>query len=158
MKTTESWLKFLNPDSLKQNLIRSSLYLTCWEMLKQSVMEQARDFYTHQWKNGEPVPGPKYKTEILSLCKKDPLIASALWFRKQDAISDDDIVLLRGLRAHRNEIAHELPKFLSTAENNVAMDFFDGIFYLVQKIDKWWIREIEIPTNPEFARQTFTKE
>ena len=154
----DSWLKFLNPESLKQNLIRTSLYLTCWEMLKQSVVDQPRDFFSMGWTDdGKQGVSPTYQAEILTLAK-DPLIASALWFRKSDAISDDDISMLRKLRDHRNEIAHELPNFLGTIDAEVNMEFFNNIYYLVQKIDKWWIQEFEITTNPEFDNRQFTQE
>lgn len=83
--------------------------------------------------------------------------ASALWFEKMGAISNDDIELLLKLREHRNLIAHELPKVLSTVELDVNLEYFDRILYLVHKIDKWWIREIDIPTNPDFDDRIFTQ-
>jgi hypothetical protein len=154
---SESWLKFLNPETLKGNLIRASIYLTCWEMLKNSVMDHPRDFYTDGWKDGKVILDPKYKTEVLAL-DNDPLIASALWFKKQGAISDDDIFLLKSFRSHRNEIAHELPKFLGTAESNIQDEFFYGMFLLVAKIDKWWIQDFEIPLNPDFDNRELSRE
>jgi hypothetical protein len=95
----DSWLKFLNPESLKANLIRSSIFLTCWEVLKESITGHPRDFYTHRWEGGKAIPDPGYKKEVLGF-DDDPLIASAMWFRNQGAISDDDIVLLREFRKH----------------------------------------------------------
>jgi len=153
----ESWLKFLNPDSLKLNLIRASLYLTCWEMLKESVVDQPRGFFCMGLMEGEETISPEYAAEVLALAK-DPLIASALWFRKMEAISDDDIALLRKLRSHRNEVAHRLPEFLASVKAEVKLEFFKEIFFLVQKIDKWWIQEIEIPINPEYDDRQLTQE
>jgi hypothetical protein len=155
--TTDSWLKFLNPESLTQNLTRAAIFITCWEMLKEAVLEQPRDFFTHEWRDGEGIPSPTYKTDVLSL-SRDPLIASALWFRDQHAITDDDIQLLRVLRTHRNDIAHELPKFLGSKEFDVQLDLLNGILQLVEKIDKWWIQNIEIPTNPDFDGRELTQE
>jgi len=154
---SENWLKLLNPESLKESLIHCSLYLTCWEMLKNSVVNHPRDFFTNTWEDGKAIPDPKYKKEVLAL-DDDPLIASALWFRKYDAISDDDIILLKGFRAHRNEIAHELPKFLGDTELNVQREFFNGMLYLVTKIDKWWIQNFEIPLNPNLDDRVLSKE
>ena len=154
----DSWLKFLDPESLKRNLIRGSLYLTCYEMLKESVVEQPRAFIcmglTDDTKDEVCA---EYKADVLTLAK-DPLIASALWFRERGAISDDDVSMLRRLRDHRNQIAHELLRFLATVEAEVKMEFFDEIYYLVQKIDKWWIQEIEIPANSEYDNRHFTEE
>jgi hypothetical protein len=156
--TTARWLRFLNPESLKQNLIRASIYITCWELLKESVIGRPKDFFTHKWSaSGEGKPSPAYKTNVLSL-HRDPLIASALWFRNRQAVSDGDIELLKSLKKHRNEIAHELPKFLGQADCEVRLDFLSGAFLLVEKIDKWWIQNVEIPTNPDFAARVFTDE
>lgn len=156
--TTDSWLKFLNPESLKKNLFRAAIYISCWEMLKESIVDQPRDFFTHEWLNtGEGIPGPNYSAKVLSL-DRDPLIASAMWFRDQKAISDEDIQLLRVLRAHRNDIAHELPKFLGNTESDVRLELLNGIFHIVEKIDKWWIQNVEIPTNPDFDDRELTQE
>jgi hypothetical protein len=155
--TTESWLKFLNPESLKQNLIRASIYLTCWEMLKECLVDQPRSFFSHEFRDGKWIEDSNYKTKVLSL-DSDPLIASALWFRDQKALSDEDIALLRSLRTHRNEIAHELPIFLGRAEANVRLEFLNGVYHLTDKTDKWWIQNIEIPTNPDFDSREFTEE
>jgi hypothetical protein len=155
--TTDSWLKFLNPESLTRNLTRAAIFITCWEMLKESVLDQPRDFFTHEWQDDEGIPSPTYKIDVLSL-NRDPLIASALWFRDQQAITDDDIQMLRVLRTHRNDIAHELPKFLGTKEFDVQLDLLNSMFHLVEKIDKWWIQNIEIPTNPDFDDQELSQE
>ena len=155
--TTESWLKFLNPESLKQNLIRASIYLTCWEMLKECLLDQPRGFYSNGFEDGKWTVDSNYKTKVLSL-DNDPLIASALWFRDQKALSDEDIALLLVLRTHRNEIAHELPKFLGHADSNVRLEFLNGVYHLTEKADKWWIQNIEIPTSPEFENRELTED
>jgi hypothetical protein len=152
----DSWLKFLNPDSLKQNLIRASLYLTCWEMLKQCLVDQVHDFYSNGWKDGKSIMSPNYEIKVLNLDKKDRLIASALWFKNQGALSDAEIATLRNLRGHRNEIAHELPKFLGTLNAEVKMEYFEEIYSFVEKLDKWWIQNIEIATNPDLENLEFT--
>ena len=155
--TTDSWLKFLNPESLTQNLTRAAIFITCWEMLKEAVVDQPRGFFTHEWRDGEGIPSPTYGTDVLSL-NRDPLIASALWFRNQGAITDDDIRVLKVLRTHRNDIAHELPKFLGDKAFDVQLDLLNTMFHFVEKIDKWWIQNIEIPTNPDFDDRELSEE
>lgn len=156
-RISENWLKFLDPESLKMSLIQTSMYLTCWEFLKQSLIEKPRDFFAHEWRDMEAIPGPGYISKVLSL-DKDPLIASMLWFREHAAVTDADVTLLRELRSHRNEIAHELPKFLANVEVSVRLEYLDFILLLLNKIDSWWIREIEIPTNPDFDAGKLTEE
>jgi hypothetical protein len=41
--TERSWDHFLNPEILRPKLISVSLYLTAFEMLKQSIVERIRD-------------------------------------------------------------------------------------------------------------------
>ncbi len=156
-ETTESWLKFLNPESLKQNLIRASIYLTCWEMLKECLLDQPRGFFLHEFRDGKWIVGSSYKTKVLSL-DNDLLIASALWFRDHKALSDEDIALLRILRTHRNEIAHELTKIIGKVKSDVRMDFSDGVYHLTEKADKWWIQNIEIPISPELDNPKLTED
>ena len=40
------WAKFLNPESLKSNLIAASLFLAAYETLRASAIEQIRSFLT----------------------------------------------------------------------------------------------------------------
>ena len=126
-------------------------------MLKNSVVDHPRTFYTSTWEDGKFIPGPKYKAEVLAL-DNDPLISSSMWFQNNGAISADDIILLRGFRSHRNEIVHELPKFLGDAKSNVQHEYFIGMFYLVSKIDKWWIQNFEIPINSDFDNRNLSQE
>jgi len=51
-KNEVSWERFLNPDSLKTNLILSSLFITIFEMLKDSIISPIKDFYTDGFKDG----------------------------------------------------------------------------------------------------------
>jgi hypothetical protein len=126
-------------------------------MLKNSVVDHPRGFYTNGFKNGKAILDQKYKKEVLAL-NDDPLIASALWFQNRGAISNDDIIMLTGFRSHRNEIAHELPKFLGDTKSNVQPEFFNGMLYLVTKIDKWWIQNFEIPVSPEIDSRDLSEE
>ncbi|MEX2169486.1 MAG: hypothetical protein WD851_09245 [Pirellulales bacterium] len=73
-----------------------------------------------------------------------------LWFLEMGAIDQDDLDLLERLREHRNEIAHDLPKFITSADHDVNVELLRGLVELVTKIDRWWIKEIEIPANPDF--------
>lgn len=41
----KSWERFLNPESLKENLVISSLYITSFEILKDSIISKIKDFF-----------------------------------------------------------------------------------------------------------------
>ena len=139
-----SWKKFLDPDDLKANLVRASVYLSSYELLKWVIVERPRQFFStvHLQK--------KYKAEVIALHSKDPFHASCLWFQKMQAIDGDDATMVEEIRRHRNDIAHELPKYLTDSRFVVNMQLLDSVHFLVGKIERWWIREIEMPVNPDF--------
>jgi hypothetical protein len=157
-KVNASWEKFLNPDSLKQHLLAGGIYLAAYEMFKNSLVDYPRDFYSSGIEDGKWILDPKYQTEVLSLDKKHIFNASALWWKKQGVLTEDDILLATDIRKHRDEIAHDIPKFLGTVDGIVRLDLLEGIFTTLSKIDKWWIQKVEIPTNPDFYNRQFTDE
>lgn len=69
------------------------------------------------------------------------------------AIGDTDIELVDEIRKHRNELAHDLPKFIATADAEINVNLLGSIYELLTKIDRWWIKEVDIPTNPDFDGQ-----
>ena len=42
----KSWERFLKPENLKANLIISSLFITSYEILKDSIIARIRNFHT----------------------------------------------------------------------------------------------------------------
>ena len=152
-----SWDKFLNPDSLKKNLIAGGLFLTAYEMLKESLIGYPRDMYWEGIKNGETIVSSRYSTEVRAL-NEDLLTASCLWWKKQAILDDSDISKIKAIREHRHAIAHEMPRFLQTTEANIQVEYLPQIAAIVKKIDQWWILEVEIPTNPDFDNRELTKD
>lgn len=146
------WLKFLNPPTLRENLIRASLFLTAWETLKSAVVDHVKGFFAVGWDDAGEHASPEYQAKVLSL-DKSPLTASLLWFKQMGAITDTDIALVDRLRQHRNELAHDLPKFLATVEYEVNVNLLRELVALVAKVDRWWIREIEMPISGDYTAE-----
>jgi hypothetical protein len=142
------WAKFLNPEVLRGNLIVASIFLAIYEMLRTSVIDRIRDFFSHEFRDGEWIASEDYQTKCLAL-DKSPLRASLLWLKQMSAIDDADIARVDRIREHRNELAHDLPKFLGTADTEVNVQLLVGIYELVTKIDRWWIREFDMTTDPD---------
>ncbi|HUT10415.1 MAG TPA: hypothetical protein VMY42_07960 [Thermoguttaceae bacterium] len=148
----QSWAKFLNPASLKLNLIIASLFLAAYETLRNSIIEQIRAFFTNGFNQEGCIVDPKYQRDVLSR-HKSPLRASLLWFREMHVVDDSDIELVDRIREHRNQLAHDLPKFIATNDADINVELIGSIYQLVTRIDRWWVREVEIPTNPDFDDQ-----
>jgi hypothetical protein len=149
-KTKQSWERFLNPESLRANLVAGSLYIAAFEMLKSSIIERIRDFFSTGFNQSGPIISEKYKTSVLIL-NKSPLYASLEWLKNMEAINNDDIEEFENIKKCRNEIAHEFVDFLSTGPKTDPLPLFPKMIALLSKIEKWWIMNVEIPTNPDFA-------
>ncbi len=146
----QDWKKFLNPESLKTNLIAASLFLAAYETLRASVVDQLKDFFCTGFDEDGYTYSPEYEAKVLSR-HKSPLGASLLWLREMGVISENELARVDHIRAHRNEIAHDLPRFITNANSNVSIALIAEVCELVVKIDQWWIREVEIPTHPNFT-------
>lgn len=155
-KAFDSWMKLLNPDQLKSNLIQCSLFLTGYEILRSLIIDYPKSFYTHGHKRDEStgelkvILSESYKTKVLALHPKDQFHASCLWFKDMGALTDDDLVIISAIRHHRNYVAHETSKILAEAIHAVNKGMVDNLIDITKKIEMWWIKEIEIPSNPDF--------
>jgi hypothetical protein len=159
----QSWDKFLNPEKLKESLVKASLFLSAYEILKESIIDRPKSFFTNEWHLDENTGELKgkvsksYKEKVTSLCPKDEFHACCLWFKDQGAINESDLTEIATARKHRNEIAHELPKFISSIDHDVNKQILECLVEVVRKIDVWWISEIEIPTSPDFEAADMDK-
>ncbi|MBI3245654.1 MAG: hypothetical protein HYZ50_04000 [Deltaproteobacteria bacterium] len=159
--TFANWEKFLNPDKLKTNLIQASLYLAAYEIFKNGMIDKLRDFYAHQWRpdaTGEvrSVISEAYKKEVIALYPKDELHACCLWFASSGAIEQNDLNQIEKIRKHRNSIAHELPKYVSSADRSIDLSSLFSLIGLVKKIDLWWLKEVDLPTDPDYTPEDIT--
>jgi len=89
--TFEHWESFLNPQKLKQNLIKASLFISTYEVIKSRIVDEIRDFYTFEWRLNEQTGeveskvDEEYKTKVLALYPKDEYHACCLWLVEQHA-------------------------------------------------------------------------
>lgn len=153
----EEWERFLNPDVLRETLIQSALFLASWEILKGSCIEHLKSFYSNGCEfNAETKQviwkvGPEYKNKVTSLNPKDEFDACCRWFVNSGAISEQDLQEIVRIRQHRNMVAHELPKFIGSIDKMIDRQILKALTDITRKIDIWWLREIELPTNPDFS-------
>jgi hypothetical protein len=146
-KNYKSWEKLLNPDKLKSNLILSGIYLVAFETLKySSIVNHVKGLYLL---NLPPTDEEKkrYKERVLRYSSKGEFYACCLWLLREGAIDKGDLSKIDSIRRHRNEIAHELPKFVSSIEFEINFKRIQDIYILTRKIDTWWIRNIDPPLD-----------
>lgn len=147
-RATRGWAKFLNQEVLRSNLIAASIFLAAYEMLRTSIIDRIRSFFSHEFRDGKWLANEDYATGCLAL-HKSPLRASLLWLKQMSAIDDADIARVDRIREHRNDLANDLPRFLGTADAEVNIQLLADIYELVAKIDRWWIRQIDLDADPD---------
>ena len=125
----DKWLAFIKPENLKDNLICCSLYIAFFETTKAYIVDQVKDFYSIGWnQDSGDVISENYKIDVVANDPKNIVHASLLWFRKTNAITDEDIQLYSELRKYRNLIAHEMLEKLFDGLNK---DFSDKLTQLI---------------------------
>ncbi|MGO4891840.1 hypothetical protein [Flavobacterium sp. W21_SRS_FM6] len=147
----ESWQKLLHPKLLKRNLITASLYLSAYEVCKNSIIEKPKIFFSDGIVE-EKLNLEEYKKEVLSLAKS-PLEATLLWFKSHGAIDDNDINGFKESRKLRNDIAHELPLYISESDRNIDQSAYESLLEVTHKVGVWWLINFELPINPDYDCQ-----
>ena len=145
----DKWLKFLDPENLKDNLMFSSLYIATFESFKDYVIEEVKFFFNKGFENGQYIFDPRYESSVKSK-NKSQLLASLLWLKEMEAIDDSDIETFDILRTYRNKLSHELLNLLFEGLPTELPEKFIQLIKLRVKIEKWWVLNIEIPTNMDF--------
>jgi len=145
----DCWEKLLNPPVLRQNLISASVFISAYEICKDSIIDKPKSFFTDSWSTEKIECSEKYKSEVLSLAKS-PLKSSFLWFKELGAVDDKDIDNFSKARELRNKIAHNLPNFISDPEYEIDQKVFEGLLDVTHKIGVWWVINCELPTNPDY--------
>jgi len=91
--TFDEWESFLNPEKLKQNLIRASLFISTYEAIKSRIVDEIREFYTFEWRLNEQtgelesMVDNEYKKQVLALYPKDEFHACCLWLVESHAFT-----------------------------------------------------------------------
>lgn len=151
-----AWEKFLNPQILRSNLVAASIFIMAYEMMRDALVGQLREFFTEGWRSDEP-PSQRYREEVLALNNRE-VKACALWFRNSGVLAEEDVSLVKQIVDHRNEIAHELPALVTIDGRDVSLSLLHSVQRLTAKIDNWYIRNVEVPTNPDFDDRYPTEE
>jgi hypothetical protein len=143
-----AWDKFLNPHSLRTNLITVSLFICAYELFKDTVTEKPRSFYMTGFDENGIIVGDGFKRDVSSK-HANPLYAAILWLQEQGAINDDDVIQFHFVREHRNQLAHEILRFITEPGRDVDADLFSALINLLRKIETWWFINFELAINGE---------
>ena len=152
-----SWHRFLNPETLKSNLIIASIYSMCFEMLKTSIIEKIRDFFTNGFDENGMIISDEYYNEVLNL-NSSPLYSSLLWLKSMRALDDKDIEDFEIIKECRNALTHEMLKFTSEGIEHDVNECFEKMVSLLKKIETWWFKYFEMEIDPDRYKEVNPEE
>lgn len=145
----ERWERFLDPDAVRPSLFMATMFITTFEILKNSIVDRIRDFYSVGWSEEGAKVSSDYEAEVLSR-NKSPVFASLNWLHEHRAIDDDDLKTFEQLKKTRNLLAHDLFAVVTGQADSNHADEFPVLVELLRKIEVWWVVNVEIPTNPDY--------
>ena len=133
-------------------MVAASLFLIAFEMLRNSIINQIRIFFTNEYINGEPRVSDEYYSALGLKKKNDRTLKPSLkWLLDNEVISQGDIKKFHKVREYRNGFAHNnFFVFIRTGVDDLYTENFLDMKTLIEKINTWWFRNVEMAINEEF--------
>ena len=157
----DDWKNILDEDIFKININFAAVFVMNYECLKEFVIEQVRSFYSeHFYMDGDSIvceESDTYKKQVRNL-DKNLENASLKWFMDAEAITQEDYDIYQNIRKRRNDITHELLKNLNVGFGEEDAQLFADMLRIYNKLDKWWINEIEIPTSADDIPEDYDRD
>jgi hypothetical protein len=146
----ERWERFLDPDVVRPSLFMATMFITTFEILKNSIVDRIRDFYSIGWTEEGATVSPEYKAKVLSR-DKSPVYASLNWLHENQVINNDDLETFEKLKSTRNLVAHQLFDIVTSQAESSHTEQFQILVGLLRKIEVWWVVNVELATDPDYA-------
>lgn len=146
------WERFLNPEVVHGVLFSASMYVTAFEIVKNTIVDRIRNFYTDGWDEKGEIVGSEYQRNVLSR-NRSPVYASLDWLCEQGAINASDIALYNELKFLRNMLAHQLFKVVTGEQSSNHIEKIPALIELLKKIEVWWIVNVDMAINPSCSDQ-----
>jgi hypothetical protein len=138
--------KKLAPGSMQLALVRAGVLLTGYELIKSALVADVEGLFTLGFDNVEL--WDRYRNEVLSL-DSNKVEASMRWLNEQGALTSEHLESLRAARNHRNEVAHELARFLIDPSADVEVNLIRGLHNVFVALDRFW-GPIHVSANPDY--------
>ena len=147
--TADRWERFLDPEVVRPSLFLATMFITTFEILKNTAIDRIRDFYTHGWNQNGPIVEPTYQIDVLAR-RKNALYASLDWLKEHEVVDSADLVIFESLKKTRNQLAHQLFDVVTGQIESEHTTQFPVLVDLLRKIEVWWVVNLEIAINPDF--------
>lgn len=146
-------VEHVSPENVQLTLRRVGTLLAGWELVRRQVEDETASSFACSWDltgpEGPRVTGhsPDYRTRVLDR-HRSRFVASALWLRDQDALTPPQLDALLALRAHRNEVAHELPRFRCDPTARLRVDLLLAARGCLASLGRFW-GTLAVQTDPD---------
>lgn len=147
--TADNWERFLDPEVVQPSLFLATMFITTFEILKDSIIDRIRNFYIPGFAETDPIFESEYQSEVLSR-SKSRLYASLDWLLEHDAVDETDLDTFENLKKIRNLLAHQLFNVVTGQTESDYASQFPVLVALLRKVEVWWVINVEIPTNPDY--------
>lgn len=167
--TIEKIRKILEGDGseVREQLLLAALLLTIFERFKFYIVDQVDSFFSHHTtiRDGQLSyeRGQEFKKLINEKGEGQPgqhgnraFRAALHWFRDLGAISSEEFDDVERIYTLRNDIGHELYLILAD-DRKSPIHWIDAVlvFAVYLKITRWWVKEVEIATDPEMTAEKY---
>ena len=72
------------------------------------------------------------------------------WLKRMSVIEETDAIAIQDVTEARNVMAHELGDIVMGDGMPNMNERFPKLLSLIKKIERWWIVNVDVPTNPDF--------
>ncbi len=126
------------------------------EFLVDCIRDRPLRFFSDEFRDRPSIPSEAYKAKVLALDPKNKLYAwrgGIEWLKRMDVIDETDEIVIQEVRKVRNVMAHELRNIIGGGSMPEVGEYLPKLLELIKKIERWWIVNVELPTNPDLDGQ-----
>jgi len=140
----------LKPDVIRGTLAFAGLYQIVHEMIKDLVLVKVREFFCLDWDldggwSMTAEEATQYRNHVLSLAS-NRFRASLLWLVRNDAITQMQADRLDSVRTHRDELVHELAKYIIDPDEDPDAELLVDALAILKDLHRFWIN-VELSTG-----------
>lgn len=146
--TIADMLAKLGPEQVKNSLVRAGLFIVGYELMKSQIVDATRGFFVIGFDEHGLTTDEKYESKVRSRHKKE-FEACLLWLVSMEALTEAQADRVRAIRDHRNELAHELPRYVTNPGAEVDTKLLREMRDVIALLGRFW-GSIEVSIDPQF--------
>lgn len=128
----------LTPERMRATLAFAGLYQMTNEMIRHAVVDEVREFYANGIANGQITYNePAYARDVLAR-GRNRFAASLAWLVNMGALTGEQADRLTAIYAHRNELTHELVRYIVDPDAEPDADLFIDALTILKAIRRFW--------------------